>query len=122
MDPRLFQILHVLGAIVLVAMTFAAFAHPVEEQRRKVLSASGVASLITVIAGFGLAGLFKYGFPVWIIIKIVCWLGLSGIAGMVYRKPEKVPLFAGITVALVIVALTMVYFRPFGGSLPAVAE
>ncbi len=113
MDPRFFHILHLLGIIILVGSTFAAFANPTPLLRRKVLTASGVASLVTVVAGFGLAGLLKYGFPTWIIIKIVCWLGLSAITGMIFRNPKKIPAYAAATMALLIVALYMVYFRPF---------
>ena len=113
MDPRYFHILHLLGVFVMVGSIFAAFANPTPLLRRKVLSASGIASLVVVIAGFGLAGLLKYGFPTWIIIKIVCWLGLSGVTGMIYRNPKKIPAYAAVTTVLLIVALYMVYFRPF---------
>lgn len=115
MDPRIFHIFHVLSVIVLVGTTFAAFANPTELVRRKVLSASGVASLIAVISGFGLAGLLKVGFPLWLIVKIVCWLGLSAIAGITFRQPKKIPALAALTVAMVLIALVMIYFRPFQG-------
>jgi len=113
MDPRLFHILHLLGVIVLVGSIFAAFANPTPLLRRKLLSASGISSVVVVIAGFGLAGLLKYGFPTWIIIKIVCWLGLSGLTGLIFRNPKKIPIYAATTMVLLIVALYMVYFRPF---------
>ena len=70
MDPRYFQILHVLGVLILFGSTFAAFANPLPVLKRKVLAVSGIASLVVLIAGFGLAGLLKYGFPGWIIIKL----------------------------------------------------
>lgn len=113
MDPRFFHIIHVLAAFVLVGLTFAAFANPLPQLRRKVLMASGISSLLVVIAGFGLAGLLKYGFPVWIVVKLVCWLGLSAIAGIAYRQPKKIPMLAGITLGLLVIALYMVYLRPF---------
>ena len=113
MDPRFFHILHLLGVIVLVGSIFAAFANPTPLLRRKLLSASGISSVVVVIAGFGLAGLLKYGFPTWIIIKIVCWLGLSGLTGLIFRNPKKIPIYAATTMVLLIVALYMVYFRPF---------
>ena len=113
MDPRLFHIVHVLAAFALVGLIFAAFANPLPLLRRKVLGASGVASLLVVIAGFGLAGLLKYGFPGWIIGKLICWLGLSAIAGIAYRQPKKIPLLAGVTGLLLVAALYLVYFRPF---------
>ncbi len=113
MDPRFFHILHLLGIMVLVGTIFAAFADPTPLLRRKVLSASGISSLVVVVAGFGLAGLLKYGFPTWILIKIVCWLGLSAVTGLIYRNPKKIPIYAAVSMILLIVALYMVYFRPF---------
>ncbi len=113
MDPRYFQILHVLGVLILFGSTFAAFANPLPVLKRKVLAVSGIASLVVLIAGFGLAGLLKYGFPGWIIIKIVCWLGLSAMAGIAYRQPKKIPLLAVLSLALVATAIVMVYLRPF---------
>jgi hypothetical protein len=113
MDPRFFHIIHVLAAFVLVGLTFVAFANPLPQLRRKVLMASGISSLFVIIAGFGLAGLLKYGFPVWILVKIVCWLGLSAMAGIAYRQPKKIPMLAGITLGLLVIALYMVYLRPF---------
>ena len=113
MDPRFFHIVHVLSAFVLVGVTFAAFANPIPPLRRKVMTISGISSLLVIIAGFGLAGLLKYGFPIWIILKMVCWLGLSAIAGIAYRQPKKIPALAGVTLLLVTIALYLVYFRPF---------
>ncbi|MCS1407829.1 MAG: hypothetical protein M2R45_00990 [Verrucomicrobia subdivision 3 bacterium] len=114
-DQGTFYIIHVLAIIILSGLTFVAFANPVEAQRRKVLMASGISSLLAVIAGFGLSGSFKYGFPGWMIVKLVCWLGLSVMAGIAYRKPQKIPALAGITIALLIIALYMVYFQRFSG-------
>ena len=113
MDPRIFHIIHVLAAFILFGLTFAAFANPLPLLRKKVLAASGIASLAVIIAGFGLTGLLKIGFPIWVIVKIICWLGLSAMAGMAYKQPKKIPLLLGSTIVLIVVALYMVYLRPF---------
>ena len=49
----------------------------------------------------------------WVLIKMVCWLGLSAVAGMAFRKPESVGGLRIVTMALIVVALVMVYVRPF---------
>ncbi len=115
MDPRIFHIIHVLSILALTGFTFAAFANPLPVMKRKVLMASGISSLLALIAGFGLAGLLKYGFPGWIVVKLVCWLGLSAMAGIAYRQPKKIPVLGAATLGLLLIALYMVYFRPFSG-------
>lgn len=76
---------------------------------------TGILATIMLVAGFGALSVAKIGFPVWIIVKIVCWFGLAGIGGMAYRKPEKIPMLTGITIVLILVAIGMVYFRHQGG-------
>ena len=45
--------------------------------------------------------------------KLVCWLGLSAMAGMAYRKPGSVGMLSLVTSALILAAVYLVYFRPF---------
>jgi hypothetical protein len=106
------HLLHVCSAIFLVGWTFYAFAGP-PESRRRVLAYSGIASLLVLLTGLRLwQGM--YGFHGgWVVVKLVCWLGLSAIAGMAYRRRSRVQLFLWITVILVTTAVEMVYFKPF---------
>ena len=108
-----FRILHVLGILLLTGFTFAAFADQSRTRRRTLLIVSGTSSLIAMISGFGLSGILKIGFPLWIVVKIVCWLGLSALAGISYRKPGCFNLWTCLTVALLVLALIMVYIQPF---------
>jgi hypothetical protein len=48
----------------------------------------------------------------WVIVKLVCWLGLASLAGIVYRKAHLRGLLSYIALACIAVAVTMVYFRP----------
>ena len=75
--------------------------------------ATGILSLLMLVAGFGLLSKLALGFPGWVIVKLVCWLGLAALSGVAYRSPEKAGALSGIAIALVAVALYMVYFRPF---------
>ncbi len=72
---------------------------------------TGILSTLMFIAGFGLISVLQTSFPAWIWIKLVCWLGLSGMAGMAYRKPESAKKFKLITLALIVIAIFTVYFR-----------
>jgi hypothetical protein len=106
------HVLHVASAFLLVGCTFYAFAGP-PETRKKILAWSGVFSLLAVATGLRLwQGL--YGFHGgWAIVKLVCWLGLSAIAGMAYRKRDRVHLLLLVTVVLAVTAIAMVYVKPF---------
>ena len=113
MNYSLFHLIHLLAIFSLVAVAVYAFARPVPEVRKKALMWSGIASLVVFLSGFGLLGILKAGVPVWAVVKAACWLFLSVVVGLAFRKPEKsrdLLLASGLVVA---VALVMVVFKPF---------
>lgn len=112
MQPYVYHILHLLSLVVLTGGTFYGFAGS-PASKKTVMITTGVASLLMLVSGFGLLAKLQYGFPGWVIVKLVCWLGLAGLAGIGYRKRNKAALFMSIVLALVFVALVMVYRRPF---------
>ena len=72
---------------------------------------TGVATLLVLVSGFGLMAKLhptEYG-SVWVIVKLVCWLGLSALAGVVYRRPHLRGTLAAVSLGLILVALFMVY-------------
>jgi hypothetical protein len=111
MSPTVYYILHVFSVLVLTGYTFYAFAAPAET-RKKVMMITGIASLLALVGGFGLlTKLYNNQFAPWVIVKIVCWLGLSALAGIGYRKREKASVFMAVVLALVFVALIAVYTK-----------
>lgn len=115
MSYTFYHVLHLFSLFVLVSLTVVAITCPRPEFRRKVLAFSGIAGLVTLITGFGLAAKIHVSPAAsWVIVKILCWLGLSMIAGLAFRKPEKNKLWYLITSALVLGALVTVSTR-FGG-------
>jgi hypothetical protein len=112
MSPTTYHIIHLSSLLVLFGYTFYAFAAPAETKKR-VMMITGIASLLALIGGFGLLAKLQLGFPGWIVVKLVCWLGLSAFAGMGYRKRDKAGLFMVIAVVLAVTAVAMVYVRPF---------
>jgi hypothetical protein len=112
MSPNFYYILHVISVMVLLAYTFYAFAAPAES-RKRVMMVTGIASLLALIGGFGLQAKLNYGFPGWLIVKLVCWLGLSALAGFGYRRRGAAGTLALVAVILVVVAVVMVYLKPF---------
>jgi hypothetical protein len=113
MNPLLYSVLHVLSGFLLVALTFQAFAAPRPETRKRVLALSGIAALVMLVAGFGLVAKLNLGFPGWVIVKLLCWLVLAGLAGTAYRRPGSTGALAWLATGLVAIALYMVYLRPF---------
>ena len=75
--------------------------------------ASGIASLLMLLTGIRLwQGLYQFSGG-GVIVKLVCWLGLSALTGIAYRRRGIAGMLGAITIALATVALYMVYFRPF---------
>ena len=113
MSPQVYYLLHVGSAFLLAALTFQAFAAPTPEKRRQTLMLTGILSLVLVVGGFGLLAKLSYGFDGWVLIKIVCWLALSALAGMAFRKPQSAGTLAFVASFVIVLALYAVYFKPF---------
>ena len=113
MRYQLFQVVHVFSVFALVGVTFAAFAAPHPDYRRRDLTWSGICSMLVVVSGFGLLGIMGAGFPGWAIVKLLCWLVLSALAGMAFRKPGQVQSWLVVSALAIFVAVWMVIFKPF---------
>ncbi len=112
MDQRFYYVLHLASLFVLAAYTFKAFAAPTAETRRANMMITGIASVVALVAGFGLLAKLQLSMAGWVIVKLVCWLGLSGLAGMAHKKGQAGALPA-IAVVLILVAVYCVYYKPF---------
>ena len=113
MNYQLFILIHVTTVILLSSVTFAAFAAPHQENRRTFLMISGVLSLLVVITGFGAMGMMGLGFPGWAIVKVVCWLVLSGLTGMAFRMTGQIPMLRAVAAVVILIAVAMVIYKPF---------
>lgn len=113
MNYQLFLLLHVTSVILLSGVTFAAFAAPQSENRRPSLMMSGVLSLVVFLTGFGAMGMMGLGFPAWAMVKVVCWLVLSGLAGMAFRMTGRIPMLRIVAVVVIVIAIAMVTYKPF---------
>jgi hypothetical protein len=112
-ELNILHLFHVVGVLVLTCFTFFAFAGPAET-RKRVLMITGIASLLVLVTGIrmwqGMFGFHAFG---WIIVKIVCWFILSGLTGVAYRKREKINALMVIVLLLAVIAVSMVYLKPF---------
>lgn len=110
MNPLYYYLLHLFSLFVLTAHTFMAFANPDPANRKQTMIITGIATLLVLVSGFGLlAKLHANQFSTWVIVKLVCWLGLSALAGIAYRRPHLRSVLAAIALGLILVALFMVY-------------
>jgi hypothetical protein len=75
---------------------------------------TGIASLLIVLTGVRLwQGVLGFHVAGWIVVKLLCWLGLSAISGMGYRKREMSGTLSVIALVLAITAVAMAFIKPF---------
>ena len=114
MHPVYYSILHGFSLLVLTAHTFMAFANPAPQNRRQTLIITGIASLLMLVSGFGLiARVYQNHIFAWMVVKMVCWLLFSGLAGVAFRRPALRGPLAATGLTLLLIALVMVYLKPF---------
>ena len=107
------HILHVASVLILFGFTFYAFA-AAAESRKKVMMWTGIANLLILVSGIRMwQALYQFQPLGWIIVKIAGWLVLAALAGLAYRRREKIGLWSGLAVVVAIVAVVMVYVQPF---------
>ncbi|MGV3756042.1 MAG: hypothetical protein ACO1QS_11720 [Verrucomicrobiota bacterium] len=111
MKIAFYQFLHVASMVLLTAFLFQAFANPDPKNKTKTLCITGLLAFLMLIGGFGLVAIMKVGFPWWVIVKLVCLLGLASLGGLAYRKPQRIPLLTVVAIALILIAIVTVYFR-----------
>jgi hypothetical protein len=116
MNPRelnVLHLLHVVGLLVLAAYTFFAFAGA-PDTRKRVLAITGISGLLVLLTGIRMwQGMFGFAPLGWIIVKLVCWLGISALTGVAYRKRDQANLWMTIALVLLVVGVAMVYLKPF---------
>lgn len=110
MKLQIYQVLHVLSVILLTGFAFSAFAAPRPERKRFISIATGVMALIALVSAFGMISV-TYGnhFAPWMFVKLGAWLGITALAGMVFRKPSLAGLYSIIVAVLTAIAVYTVY-------------
>jgi uncharacterized membrane protein SirB2 len=109
-----YQLLHLFSLLVLTAHTFMALASPDPANRKRTLMITGIASLLMLGSGFAMLALNKIPYTAgWVIVKFFCWVGLSAIAGLAYRKVHLRGMLSLVALVLLLTAVVMVIFRPF---------
>ena len=119
MNPNIYQVLHVVGILMLFlgygALLARSMAAPDNIPVRKLGSiTSGVGLLLILVAGFGLISKLGHSFVApWLIVKMVIWLALGGLIVLINRKPQLAVMLWWLLIALGAVAASMVYIVRF---------
>lgn len=113
MNYQVFLLLHLVSVLLLSGVTFAALASGDPDQRRQYLMRSGILSLLVFISGFGVMGMMGMGMPGWAMVKVVCWLVLSGVTGMAFRMRAQASMLGIVSSVVILIAVAMVVYKPF---------
>lgn len=117
MNPQVYSFLHVISILLLTGSIFYIAANPQKHKKKKMMMVTGILSLVALVAAAGLLAKLYGNLPVggwvqgWVLVKLVMWLFITGLAGMAYRKSKNFVLVALAGAAAI--AVYMVYFRPF---------
>ena len=119
MPIYIYHILHLVGITMVFAGYGALLARAIsgsDDAKVKKLGSitSGVGLLLILIAGFALISKIGYSFTTpWILVKLVVWFILGGLIAVINRKPAMAPKLWWVLIALGLIAVIMVYARPF---------
>jgi hypothetical protein len=113
MSYETYKILHLIGLVILF-ISLGALAYVPLEKRKPLMALNGLASVIMLVAGFGL--LARLGLArdmgTWVYIKIVIWLVLSATPVILRKKPTlAMPVLLG-SIALGTLAAYLAIMKP----------
>jgi len=125
MDPNtklmLYRTIHVVGIILsFVSLgALATIAARGGEKRSKLPAIGhGVGLFLVLLGGFGMLAVLQkigmiQGWPPWLIVKLLLWIGLGGAIALFKRRPDMVKATMGGCIAFGITAVVMAVFKPF---------
>ena len=120
MDPTFYKIIHIAGVVWALAAIGAVALHvrnggdKASNQGRGLVGAShGIALVLILVSGFGMIAKYQYGFPGWVIAKIVLWLVIGGLLVVPYRAPGSAGLVWALSPLLGAAAAWLALVKPF---------
>lgn len=121
MSPEFYKILHLIGVITLFAGIggFLTYGSEKAPRAKMVGMLHGIGLVLILISGFGMQAKYGYGFPVWIILKVLLWVGLGALLAFAKKGTLSPRNAVIIGLALGFIAAYAGLFGKFGWSIPS---
>ena len=107
------RFIHLAAIFGLLGVSFFGLAAPTHARRKMIAMVSGIFGVMVLLTGIHMVAAEGLQIEGWLIVKLICWMGILALVPVAFRKNEKVNMFVGIVSLLFLVALTMVIFKPF---------
>ena len=112
MDPLVYKLLHLAG-VMAVFMGLGISLLPETAFRKQGGLLHGIGLLVILVAGFGLIAKLKYGFPLWVILKLVIWLALGVLPVLGKKKVLPIAAIWALALVLGVGAAYLGIYKPF---------
>ncbi|KAK3604184.1 hypothetical protein CHS0354_001992 [Potamilus streckersoni] len=120
MPREFYLLLHLVGVFLMLGGVFGALIYgklkpggQKSAERKILMAAHGIGLLAVFVAGFGLIARLGVGFPTWVLIKILIWLGLGYIISPAVKGKFNHNVIFVITLLLAATAAFFGIYKPF---------
>ena len=114
---QFYNFLHLVGMAGLLAGYGALLARAVLAPENKPIRVwgavlSGLGLVLLLVAGFGMQAKGGWGWPLWLLLKIVIWIVLGFLLSVINKRPEYNKGLWALVLALVVVVLWLGQYKP----------
>jgi len=113
MDPLIYKVLHLAGVVGLFTALGSLIATDENGSRKLGSILHGTSLILILVSGFGMVAKFGYGFPGWVIAKLVIWLALGAMLAVAKRKALPQGATFGVVLVLGSLAAWLGIYKPF---------
>ncbi len=114
-----YKVLHMVGIFMILVSLGGLMAASAANAGRKsplhklAMITNGIGLLVALVAGFGLVALLHPDWPYWVFAKILIWLLLAAMSGLIRRRPESVSLYWWGALILASAGAYLAIYQPF---------
>ena len=109
MDPAHYKLLHLVGVFLLFISLGSLFT----KYTKAAVIGHGIALVLLLVAGMGMTAKLGYGFPGWVIAKMVIWCIFGAAIVLAKKKILQGPAAWAVMIALGTLAGYIALFKPF---------
>ncbi len=113
MNPLIYKFIHLAGVMGLFTVIGTLVAAHKQGWAKSASMLHGISLLLIIVSGFGMVAKYHYGFPGWIIAKLIIWVLLAATLPLAKRKivPPATLLMAALVLGTAAAYLGI--FKPF---------